>query len=84
MHELWRILERQVRELAGGVLGQPQEGSALYRSTEPDDLRPMVMASEPALHGAGHASALISWLEKYLDTSIELRSSIGRQLASYS
>ena len=32
----------------------------------------MVMGSEPALHGAGHASALISWLEKYLDTSIEL------------
>ena len=35
MDELQRVLERQVRELAGGVLGQPQS-SALDRSAEPD------------------------------------------------
>ena len=35
MDELQRVLERQVRELAGGVLGQP-EGSALDRSAEAD------------------------------------------------
>jgi hypothetical protein len=35
MHELQRVLERQVRELAGGVLGHP-EGSALDCSAEAD------------------------------------------------
>jgi hypothetical protein len=33
--ELQKVRERQVREVAGGVLGQP-ECSALYRSTEAD------------------------------------------------
>jgi hypothetical protein len=33
LHELPRILERQVRKLAGGVLGSP-EGSVLDRATE--------------------------------------------------
>jgi hypothetical protein len=35
MHELQRVLERQVRKLAGGVLGQP-ESSALDCSAEPN------------------------------------------------
>ena len=35
MHELQRVLERQVRELASGVLGQP-ESSALDCSAEAD------------------------------------------------
>jgi hypothetical protein len=35
MHELQRVLERQVRKLAGRVLGQP-ESSALDRTPEPD------------------------------------------------
>ena len=35
MHELQRVLERQVRELAGGVLGQPY-GSTLDCSAEAD------------------------------------------------
>jgi hypothetical protein len=35
MDELQRVLERQVRELAGGVLGQP-EGSALDSAAEAD------------------------------------------------
>jgi hypothetical protein len=33
MHELERVLEREVRELAGGVLGQPQR-PALDRSAK--------------------------------------------------
>jgi hypothetical protein len=33
--ELQRVHERQVRDLAGGVLGQPQR-SALDRATEAD------------------------------------------------
>ena len=35
MYELERVLERKVRELAGGVLSEPQ-GSALDRSAEAD------------------------------------------------
>lgn len=35
MHELQRVFERQVRELAGGVLGKP-ERSALDRPAEAD------------------------------------------------
>ncbi len=35
MHELQRVLERQVRKLASSVLGQPQR-SALDRSAEAD------------------------------------------------
>ena len=35
MHELQRVPERQVRELASGVLSQP-EGATLDRSAEAD------------------------------------------------
>jgi len=35
MHKLQRVLERQIRELAGGVLGQPQR-PALDRTAEAD------------------------------------------------
>ncbi len=35
MHELQRVLEREIRQLAGSIFGQPQ-GSALDGSAEAD------------------------------------------------
>jgi hypothetical protein len=35
MDKLQRVWEREVRELASGILGEP-EGSAFYRSAEAD------------------------------------------------
>jgi hypothetical protein len=44
MHELQRVLERQVRELARRVLGHPQ-GPELDRSAENGDVRSIVAAT---------------------------------------